>query len=104
MREKLYTVDFSSVKYDPEIHKIIQRSLDFPEDYGCNWSAFWDCLTDMYGQPVHIVIFGLDAIGRKFDDAADKMISIFTRFKHYEKSFEKDIQIEIVSGNTRTQI
>ena len=104
MSVKKYTIDFSNVKYYLEMHQVIRDSLDFPDYYGCNWSAFWDCLTDMYGECIYIEIIGLDVIVNKFEDAAKQMISILERFKHYEKSFENDIRIEIVSGNTRIPI
>ena len=52
----IYTIDFSKVEYYTEIHAIIKKALDFPDYYGGNWSAFWDCLTDMYGDPIHIEI------------------------------------------------
>ena len=104
MSQKKYTIDFSNVKYYMEMHKIIQVSLNFPDYYGCNWDAFWDCLTDMYGEAIYIEIIGFDVIERKFGDAATKITSILRRFKHYEESFENDIQIEIVSGNMRIRI
>lgn len=104
MKCKKYTIDFSNVKYFLEMHKMIQESLDFPDCYGCNWSAFWDCLTDIYGESIHIEIIGIDVIERKFEDAASQMISILKRFKHYEEAFENDIQIEIVSGSTRISL
>ncbi len=100
-----YIIDFRNTKYFLEMHKTIQKSLKFPDYYGCNWSAFWDCLTDMYGEPIHIVIIGLEIIERKFGDSANKMIEILKRFKHYNNDmFCDDIQIEIVSGNTRISI
>ena len=100
-----YTIDFSNVNHYLEMHFVIRQALDFPDYYGCNWDAFWDCLTDMYGEPIHIEIIGLDVIRRKFDDAADKMIEILKEFKHYDDDqFAKDIQIEIVNGDTRIQI
>ena len=88
-----------------EIHQIIKEGLDFPDYYGCNWSAFWDCLTDMYGDPIHIEIIGLEVIERKFGDAAKKMIEILKRFKHFNNDlFSDSIKIEIVSGDTRVSL
>ncbi len=101
---KKYTLDFRGVEYYLEMHKIIQKSLDFPDYYGCNWDAFWDCLTDMYGEQIHIEIVGLEIVESKFEDAASQMVSILRRFKRYQKSFENDIQIEIVSGSSRIPI
>ena len=51
-----YTVDFANVKYYLEFHEVIRDSLDFPAYYGCNWDAFWDCITDIANLPVHIQI------------------------------------------------
>ena len=100
-----YTIDFTKVEYYIEMHKVIQEALDFPDYYGCNWSAFWDSLTDMYGEPIHIEILGLENIKNRFgEETVDKMIEIFKRFKHFEKSFENDIEIEIVIGKTKTII
>ena len=44
-----YTIDFTNVKYYMEVHEVIKKSLDFPDYYGGNWDAFWDCLTDIIG-------------------------------------------------------
>ena len=54
--KELYTLDFSKVNYINEVHQIIKDELDFPDYYGMNWDAFWDCLTDMVGDPIHTVI------------------------------------------------
>lgn len=45
--KELYILDFSKVDYINEVHQIIKDELDFPDYYGMNWDAFWDCLTDM---------------------------------------------------------
>ena len=100
-----YTIDFSTVKSYLEMHFVIREALDWPDDYGCNWDAFWDCLTNMAGRPIHIEILGLDVIERKFDNAAQTMIDTLREFKHYEDDeFIDDIRIEIVDGDTCTVI
>ena len=97
--------DFTNVKDYLEMHFVIRDALDWPDYYGCNWDAFWDCLTDMIGRPIHIEILGLDVIERRFDDAAKMMVDTLREFKHYEDDeFIDDIQIEIVSGNIRVPL
>lgn len=105
MNKEKYRVDFTNVNYYLDMHGVIWRALDFPDYYGCNWDAFWDCLTDMYGAPIHIEIIGLEVIERKFGDAATIMIEILKSFKHFNHDlFCDDIKIEIVRGNTRIEI
>ena len=105
MSKEKYTIDFTNVNHYLEMHAVIKKALDFPEYYGCNWSAFWDCLTDMYGDPIHIEIVGLDVIERKFNPSANKMLEILKRFKHFNRDlFSDSIKIEIVSGDTRISI
>lgn len=100
-----YTIDFTDVTDYLEMHFVIKEALNFPDYYGCNWSAFWDCLTDMYGEPICIEIVGLENIKNKFgEETVDKIIGILKRFKHFEKTFENDIEIEIIVGKTRTAI
>ena len=97
MHEWEYVVDFSKVNYYLEMHAVIEKSLDFPDYYGCNWDAFWDCLTDMYGDPMYIKIIGIEVIERKFVTAAEKMIGILKEFKHFNNDLFSDIiRIDII--------
>ena len=101
----IYTIDFTNVNYYLEIHNVIRRSLDFPDYYGCNWSAFWDCLTNMIGRPIHIEIIGLEVIEQKFNETAKTMLEILREFKHYDDDYySNEIQIELVSGDIRINI
>lgn len=88
-----------------EIHPIIKEALDFPDYYGGNLDALWDCLTDMVGRPVRIEIIGLEVIERKFGDYAEKLVDTFRDLKHYDNdTYANEIQIEIVSGDTRVSL
>ena len=97
MREWKYVIDFTKVNHYLEMHAVIMYSLDFPDYYGCNWDAFWDCLSDMYGDPIHIKIIGIEVIERKFGEEAEIMIGILKEFKHFNKDlFSDSIKIEIL--------
>ena len=101
----LYVIDFSSVKCYLEMHKVIKDALDFPDYYGQNWSAFWDCLTDMVGDPINIEVRGLEVIERKFNGAVETLINILKDFKHYNNDrYVNDIHIVIVSGDRKVEI
>lgn len=105
MSKGKYVIDFTNVKYYLEMHAVIWKSLKFPDYYGCNWDAFWDCLSDMYGDPIHIEIHGLDLIRTKFPGCDEKMIKILKRFKHFNNDmFSEDIKIVIIGNGTREEI
>ena len=38
-------LDLTNCRYPLEMHGRIRKALHFPEHYGNNWDAFWDCLT-----------------------------------------------------------
>ena len=42
------------------LHQRIRKAFGFPDYYGENWDAMWDCLTDVFLRPVqrHIVVEG----------------------------------------------
>ena len=104
-QKDIYTIDFRDVEYYMEIHPIIKHAMDFPDYYGCNLDALWDCLTDMAGMKLHIEILGLDVIERKFGDTAKKLLDVFKEFKHYNNDkYSDDILIEMVSGDIRIEI
>ena len=102
---EIYTIDFTKVNHYLELHAVIKEALDFPDYYGCNWDAFWDCLRDMVGRKVHIEIVGLDVVERKFENAVKMFIETLREFKHYRNDkYADDIKIEIVEGDTREVI
>ncbi len=96
--KELYTIDLREVKTFFEFHFAIKEAFNFPNYYGCNWDAFWDCLTDMIGGPIHIEIIGLDNAERKLGhEFVETMIDTLRDLKHYDNdNYTKEIQIEIV--------
>ncbi len=48
------TLDFTGCRYLGEIHKILKRQFRFPECYGENLSALWDCLDNYCDNNLHI--------------------------------------------------
>jgi len=39
-------LDLTSVETAIELHLMLSDRLAFPDYYGRNWDAFWDCITD----------------------------------------------------------
>lgn len=93
-----YIIDFRNIRYYSEMHLIIKEALDFPDYYGQNWSAFWDCLTDMVDDPIHIQIHGIGVLDRKFPGSGTKMLEILERLRHWQNDrYFRDISIKVLS-------
>lgn len=41
-------LDFTDCKYPADIHRVLKDSFGFPEYYGANGDALWDCLNDLF--------------------------------------------------------
>ena len=104
----VYTVDFRNIKYYGEVHLLIKESLEFPDYYGENWDAFWDCIVDMAisVKPLRIEIFGLDVVERKFGkDEADIFLKCLKKAKHRsDDKYAHLMTVEIVDGDKRIEI
>ena len=48
-------VDFSKCKTGEEMHQELKKKLEFPDYYGKNCDALWDCLTDIF-DPMEITM------------------------------------------------
>ena len=64
------------------MHLLFKDVLDFPDYYGCNWDALWDCLSEMYGEPIHVEIIGLDEFEGRCPETKAPLIRILKKFKH----------------------
>ena len=61
------------------LHRRIRKTFGFPDYYGENWDAMWDCLTDVFMQTVqrHIGVKGFDSMPRELREYAAPMREIF---------------------------
>ena len=102
---KKYTIDFTNVQHFMEMHFVIRDSLDFPDYYGCNWSAFWDCLTDIIDHGVVITLDNFDYIEEYDAQYAKKIHEIFERSKHYANDFFYDTySVFIIRKGEKTEL
>lgn len=102
-----YTLDFSKIEHWDEFHQIIKKELDLPRNYGENWDALWDCLTDMVDmdEPLNIEILGAEVLEQKWPGTLNKMVKILKRLKHWEDDcFCNYVKIKIVYGDARYEI
>lgn len=76
-----YKVDFSNIQEYWDIHRILKKSLDFPDYYGGHLDALFDCLTDMLCYISIIEIHGIEKL-RQFDGYDKRLLEVFYDAKH----------------------
>ena len=47
-------IDGNAIFTSPDLHKALAEALSFPEYYGRNFDALYDCLTDLEGIEITI--------------------------------------------------
>ena len=102
-----YILDFSSVKTWIDIHAIIEKEFDFPDYYGANWDAFWDCITDLLlsHKKLSVEIIGLDKIYSEFKEEVDIFIDTLKDLKHvYNGKYKDVVKIVIHHGNSKVEL
>ena len=74
MEMKKYVIDFTSVDSAGKAHGLIKKSLDFPEYYGGNLDALYDCLSDLPACEIELCnVAQLGALGVY----KEKLLSVF---------------------------
>lgn len=77
-----YTIDLSKICSAKVIHNILAQTLDFPDWYGHNLDALYDCLTEL-PEPIHLVLKNWDAAA----DFAPGFESVFTDAQDFNPDF-----------------
>ena len=101
-----YTIDFTDVKNFLEMHFVIKEAFDFPDYYGCNWDAFWDCITDFIdSRGLDLEIIGLDKIYSEFKEDVDILVELLKDLKHiYNDKYADVVKILIHHGNSKVEL
>ena len=71
-----FTVDLRKARTRGRIHTRIKKALGFPEYYGRNLDALYDCLTDV-PSPCEIEVIGLELLPEELSEYASKIRLVF---------------------------
>ena len=72
-------LDFSKCKYIGDVHYEIKNKFGFPDYYGENLDALWDCLDYYTDEELIIKISGFAIIESQFGDYTSKIKEVFKR-------------------------
>ncbi len=92
---KTATLDLTGCKYLGEIHQRIKETLNFPDYYYENWSAFWDCL-NMDCDIEFLTVTGLYTLPKKFYESIIKFKEILERNKKHWADSDQLFDYEII--------
>lgn len=94
-----YILDFRNIQYYGEMHQIIKEAFDFPDYYGENWDAFWDCIKALVGRPTHIKIIGLTTLEKKFPGEGKMLLDTLEELRHWnDDRYLHAITVEVVES------
>ena len=74
-------LDFTGCRYLGEIHLILKEKFGFPEYYGENWDALWDCMQGLFfkrGQ-FQVKIKGFLSLPEDLRKYCETMLKIFDK-------------------------
>lgn len=100
----VYTVDFKNVHQYEEIHRTLKDGLDFPNYYGENLDALWDCLTDFIDNDDVIILRNYQFVETANKEYAEDILRVFKRAKHYANDAFAGARIIVERDGVETEI
>ncbi len=64
MSDDELVLDLAPARSQQVLHRLLAQGLGFPDHYGMNWDAFWDCVCDdeQSRLPRHLVLAGMASL------------------------------------------
>lgn len=91
-----YTVNFRNVKTVYELHRELKTGLRFPDYYGMNMDACWDCITWDIEIPATIYIEGINSLPKDMLGFGNKLIKILDRAIEWYKGINMELNVVYV--------
>ena len=70
-------IDGTAIHSREELHSALASTLEFPDYYGKNLSALWDCLTGWVSTPLTVVWENYQETHQALGDYAEKVVELF---------------------------
>ncbi|RCX32409.1 MULTISPECIES: barstar family protein [Bacillus amyloliquefaciens group] len=96
---EIVIIDGKDVTSTETLHRILKDQLDFPDFYGENLNALWDCLTGWIEYPLTLVWKNFEFSQKELGSDADDVLELFQEAQA-ELDGEFFIQIDQPSAGT----
>ena len=96
IKRNVVIVDSSKIKNKHDIFNLFSKKLSFPNYFGNNWDAFWDCITDLMwlkNKDTLVKIKDYDILKQK--EEGKILIKILTDAKTFWKKHNVDFDLNI---------
>lgn len=90
MREVVF--DSSHVERLDQLHSELSRSLDFPDYYGANLDALYDCLSGDIALPLRIIWKNYNITRSKLGKDVEKVLKVMKDFAKEEPDFTLEVE------------
>lgn len=70
-------LDFRNCKNAIDIHSELKEKFVFPNYYGGNLSALWDCLDNYCNWDLCVTIYGTEKISKEWQPYMKKILKVF---------------------------
>ena len=72
-------LNLEGCQYLGELHSRIKETFSFPDYYGENWDALWDCLDGRFDETVNfkVKIYGYNSLDKKIREHCATMLEVF---------------------------
>ena len=93
---KKATLDFTNCKSLYDLHSRIQESLEFPDDYGKNLDAFWDCI-NRDCDVNFVTVLGCDSVLEELKPTLKTILELLEENKQFWSDSDIPFDYEIIS-------
>ncbi len=96
------TLDLSQARSKQALHNVLAKGLGFPNYYGMNWDAFWDCVRDddQSRLPRHLVLAGMAQLQQALPREAEMLRRLLRELQQERPS----LRVTISDGGLRTAL
>ena len=85
------TLKFSKCRSAEDIHKVIKEAFSFPDYYGANLDAFYDCLLEQSQKRMNIRIKGISHLQGTAEECAFGALNVIKDVHHDFKNIKYKI-------------